>query len=557
MFFHPERTSMFEAAYRTFRPAGVSFPDFRRGGWRRAGIILRGCIMDLSHLLAGGAILGVVTACWTRIKLVAWRGINLLIQQIEIQDELTQNALVDYLVRHYKRSASYDKTYGAFNEHTRDGKFGMVPFELLGRRSIIFWKGWLPFFYSAGSKPQQNPAGGAPAASNQDRIFCTLTFLRGFLDAEALIKAACDTRNEANWDVDLAHKNRQRRFFIRHVPAVGNNGQTRPNQAGAAGLAWYHQQRYRLLKHSPNELGLHISSRKNPLEDLIFPKRIKDLIREIRIWRNNKSWYQERGIPWKRGWLCFGPPGTGKTALARAFAEELDMPLFVFNLAELSNNELIQAWGEMQAASPCVALIEDIDNVFHGRENVARPRYGLFGRKKKKKNAGGGNNEEEDDSDGFSSSSLSFDTLLNCLDGVERSEGVFTIITTNDVSKVDPALGQPRRLPDGSVEFISTRPGRIDKAVELTYMEPGDKKLMARRILGEYEDEYLKLLEFVDRFPDLQETPAQFQERCAQAALARFWLEQQEQRREERKVAPPSDCPETVVEDREPSAAAR
>ncbi len=504
--------------------------------------------MDLSHLLAGGAILGVVTACWARIKLVAWRGINLLIQQIEVQDELTQNALVDYLVRHYKRSASYDKTYGAFNEHTRDGKFGLVPFELLGRRSIIFWKGWMPFFYSAGNKSQPNQGNGTPAANNQDRVFCTLTFLRGFLDAEELIKAACDSRNEANWDVDLAHKNRQRRFFIKQVPAVGNAAQTRNNPGGSAALPWYQQQRYRLLKHSPGELGLHISSRKAPLEDLIFPRRVKDLIREIRIWRNNKAWYQERGIPWKRGWLCFGPPGTGKTALARAFAEELDMPLFVFNLAEMTNHELIQAWGEMQAAAPCVALIEDIDNVFHGRENVARPRFGLFGRKKKKKAPN--NNEEDDDSDNFSSSSLSFDCLLNCLDGVERSEGVFTIITTNDVSKVDPALGQPRKLPDGTVEFISTRPGRIDKAVELTYMEPNDKKLMARRILGEYEDEYLKLIEFVDRFPELQETPAQFQERCAQAALARFWLEQQEQReqrREERTGVRKAECSGSVV----------
>ncbi len=40
--------------------------------------------------------------------------------------------------------------------------------------------------------------------------------------------------------------------------------------------------------------------------------------------------------------------------------------------------------------------------------------------------------------------------------------------------KVDPALGQPHKLPDGALEFISTRPGRIDKAVELTHMEPAD-----------------------------------------------------------------------------------
>ena len=94
-----------------------------------------------------------------------------------------------------------------------------------------------------------------------------------------------------------------------------------------------------------------------------------------------------------------------------------------------------------------------------------------------------------------------------------------------DLSKIDPALGQPRKLPDGCTEFISTCPGRVDKAVELTYMEPGDKKKMAKRILGEYPDEYLKMLEFIDRFPDLPETPAQFQERCGQVALRCFWNE--------------------------------
>src|SRR5204863_3788660 len=92
---------------------------------------------------------------------------------------------------------------------------------------------------------------------------------------------------------------------------------------------------------------------------------------------------------------------------------------------------------------------------------------------------------------------LTFDCLLNCLDGVERSDGIFTIITTNDISKIDAALGQPRKLPDGAVEFISTRPGRIDKAVELTYMEVDDKKRMAKRILGEYPQAYHDMPECV------------------------------------------------------------
>jgi hypothetical protein len=120
---------------------------------------------------------------------------------------------------------------------------------------------------------------------------------------------------------------------------------------------------------------------------------------------------------------------------------------------------------------------------------------------------------------------LTFDCLLNCLDGVERADGIFTVITTNDLTKIDPALGLPRQLPDGATEFISTRPGRIDKAVELTYMEPEDKKRMAGKILGAYESAHLEMLDFIEKFPDLPETPAQFQERCAQVALKCFWRE--------------------------------
>ena len=57
-------------------------------------------------------------------------------------------------------------------------------------------------------------------------------------------------------------------------------------------------------------------------------------------------------------------------------------------------------------------------------------------------------------------------------------------------------------------------------------MELADKKRMARRILGDYERPLREMLDFVDRYPDLEETPAQFQERCAQIALACFWAEQ-------------------------------
>ena len=152
----------------------------------------------------------------------------------------------------------------------------------------------------------------------------------------------------------------------------------------------------------------------------------------------------------------------------------------------------MKAWSEMQMNVPCIALIEDIDNVFHGRENVARKNFGMFGvmMGPAKKDA----NQDDDKNRGLMTPPLTFDCLLNCLDGIERSDGIFTVVTTNDIGKIDPALGQPRKLPNGEVEFISTRPGRVDKAVELGHMENGDKKKLARRILGGYEKQCLEML---------------------------------------------------------------
>src|SRR4051812_19788192 len=143
--------------------------------------------MDFSHWLAGGAVLGVVTACWAKIKTVLWRLFNLFIQQAEIHDETAQSALIDHLARNYRRSRTYDKVYGAANEHTTDGKFGLVPFEILGKRGVVFWKGWVPFLYAAGAKPAQNtPGNNAAAPASQERVFCSITSLRGTLDVERL-----------------------------------------------------------------------------------------------------------------------------------------------------------------------------------------------------------------------------------------------------------------------------------------------------------------------------------------------------------------------------------
>jgi hypothetical protein len=475
--------------------------------------------MDFRNLMVGGAALGVLAACWEHVKSFGWRIVGLIVRRVEIPSEAAHQALIAYLVAHYPRYRNYDSMYGADFEHHRDGRYGLVPYEVFGNRTVVFWNGWWPFLFSnaqekkprAGAHSQEHSGSGGPM-----KVYSTLTFLRGALDIETILRSACAESNNLTWEVNTVEEQAKNRFVIHHIPA--RKEQEDDWDTGANGLPWYRQRYYRLLAHTPEELGKAPLYDGGALNNLIFPPRIKDLIREIELWRSNRVWYRAKGIPWKRGWLLYGPPGTGKTALARAFAEDLNMPIYVFNLAQMSNHELMKAWTDLQVNVPCIALIEDIDNVFHGRENVARklsPMPLMLPRR--------------NDDDGHPlppPTPLTFDCLLNCLDGVERSDGIFTIVTTNDITKIDAALGQPRRLPDGTMEFISTRPGRIDKAVELTYMETDDKKRMAKRILGEYPQAYREMLEFVDRFAELQETPAQFQERCGQVALACFWKEQ-------------------------------
>jgi len=481
------------------------------------------------NFVAGGAVLGVIASTWSKIKGYAWRVIALLVQRVEIPTESAHEALVAYLIARYRRSRSYDKMYGASWEFQRDGRYGLIPYEQFGSRTMTFWNGWVPFFFAnqMEKKAAAAKAGSSDTPSGVSKVYSTLTFVRGTLDVEKLLKDACAVRNDLSWAAVDEEEKAKNRFVIHHVPARSDKDDDYGGSSN--GLAWYQQGQYRLLAHKPDQLGKAPTHSGRALDNLIFPERVKTLIHEIELWRKSKDWYREKGIPWKRGWLMYGPPGTGKTALARAFAEDLNLPIYVFNLAEMSNHDLTRAWAEMQVNVPCIALLEDIDNVFHGRENVAR-KNSMFGMM-----MGPGKKSDDDDKNnhrGGFVTPLTFDCLLNCLDGVERSDGIFTVVTTNDVSKIDPALGQPRPGAGGGTEFISTRPGRIDKAIELTYMEPADKKKMAARILEAYEPAMLQMLAFVDQYPDLQETPAQFQERCAQLALKCFWKELQDKDRE-------------------------
>lgn len=224
------------------------------------------------------------------------------------------------------------------------------------------------------------------------------------------------------------------------------------------------------------------SSADSPLSGLYYPQYILDQFAQARQWMDMGEWYLERCIPHRRGWLFHGPGGTGKSSLAKAIAKDLAIPIYRFFLNTMSDQEFMNEWRGM--TTPCVALFEDFDNTFHGREPATEHR------------------------------SLSFDTVLNMISGVNTTSGVLLIVTTNHLEHIDPALGTLG--PDGK----STRPGRIDRIVHIAYMEAPERERMARDILRDWPDLIERAID-PTRYP-VDPTPTQFQEDCLQLAYEKM-----------------------------------
>ncbi|MBA3351688.1 MAG: ATP-binding protein [Blastocatellia bacterium] len=230
-----------------------------------------------------------------------------------------------------------------------------------------------------------------------------------------------------------------------------------------------------------NESDLGPSLEGARIDDLSLSPYLQDVVSDIRFWHTHRDWYNERGIPWRRGYLLYGAPGSGKTSLARAIAEDLDLPVHVFDLASLDNFSFSSYWAQARESGPRIILLEDFDAVFHGRENVS---------------PGG---------------ELTFDTLLNVIDGIEREDGLLLFVTTNHLDKIDSAMG----IPDS--QGRSTRPGRIDKTVLFQPLDRAGRVKLGMRIL---QDQKLAE-ELADASDD--DSAAQYQEKAVQLALSLLW----------------------------------
>ncbi len=237
------------------------------------------------------------------------------------------------------------------------------------------------------------------------------------------------------------------------------------------------------ITHTQEEL---ISSSDVPgIEDLSLDPEIADAVKEVQQWLGLKEWYRSKGIPWRRGWLLTGKPGTGKSTLVKSLAKTLDMPLIYFDLSTFLNGSFMETWKEQSALTPFIALFEDIDAVFDKRENL-------------NKTINGG---------------LTFDCFLNAIAGADTTDGIFTVITTNDITKIDPALAV------FDEHGGTSRPGRIDRILDLKALSTASRLKIAQRILKDHSQ--ATITDVVTHSMDF--TAAQFTEVCVRKALKEKW----------------------------------
>ncbi|KAL3639774.1 hypothetical protein CASFOL_014742 [Castilleja foliolosa] len=200
------------------------------------------------------------------------------------------------------------------------------------------------------------------------------------------------------------------------------------------------------------------------------PEKKKDIVDDLLSFANSKDYYAKIGKAWKRGYLLFGPPGTGKSTMIAAMANLLKYDVYDIELTAVKDNTELRKL-LIDTSNKSVIVIEDIDCSMD-----------LTGQRKKKKNEENEDGEEEKDEVGklkkklkkreasSKGSKVTLSGLLNFIDGLWSACGSERIIvfTTNYVEKLDPAL---------------IRRGRMDKHIELSYCGLEAFKVLAKNYL--------------------------------------------------------------------------
>lgn len=336
-----------------------------------------------------------------------------------------------YCWDHFRTSKLGVRRFGFENFYLRPNRRrGHVGMEYQGK-SLTFWHGWWPMMLNMESQ-----------GTNKSDIL-SVTFIRGTFDITEIIKRAAVYRNQIQWG---SNNSTTHRFKI--IRKFGFGSSTKDSDSPEykeedtthrAGI----DSSGRPIGLTQDDLGVPIE--KEPFKTLFYSSEVHGFFENIKRWKDSRDWYFDHTIQWRMGGLLKGLPGTGKTSFVRAVAQTLDFPIMIMDLPSMSNRDLTGAWHEALNMAPCIVLFEDVDRLFDD------------------------NKEFHVSDQAFSMRDpVSLDALLNCISGVEPSEGIITIATANKPEKLDPAL---------------LRPGRLDFKVEFAVPTVEDRRHIAARIL--------------------------------------------------------------------------
>ncbi|XP_055549176.1 mitochondrial chaperone BCS1 [Wyeomyia smithii] len=164
--------------------------------------------------------------------------------------------------------------------------------------------------------------------------------------------------------------------------------------------------------------------KRRPLTSVVLDNGVSDrILNDCREFIRNPQWYADRGIPYRRGYLLYGPPGCGKSSFITALAGEIEFGICLLNLSErgLTDDRLNHLMNV--APQQSIILLEDIDAAFVSREDTKQQKAAFEGLNR-----------------------VTFSGLLNCLDGVASTEARIVFMTTNYLERLDPALIRPGRV---------------------------------------------------------------------------------------------------------------
>lgn len=217
---------------------------------------------------------------------------------------------------------------------------------------------------------------------------------------------------------------------------------------------------------TPHWDALRFKSNKT-IENTILQKQTEyELFKDVDWFMHNEKWYADKGIDYKRGYLLYGPAGTGKTSSIKTIANKYNLPIFNIDLESIkTNNQLISVANDILYEAPdrsYIMAIEDFD-----RHEMFTNKWNYTNRHEK----------------------VTMQCLLNVIDGVVETHGRILIITCNDKTNIENTKAL-------------VRPGRIDRMVEISYLN-GDQ---TSRLINNYFDTDLSISD--DNIED-DVTPAQ------------------------------------------------